>query len=156
MKKQAAGFTLVELMVVVVIIAILAAIAFPAYNEYIRRSNAAQAQQHIQQIANLLEQHRTRNFSYLGYQLPAALQNIPATGTPVKYTFTVRDGASNVALDNSAAQGQGWVVLAESKLSNNFSFVVTSTGVKCKTKTWANITGTTAATMSCGTGGEAW
>lgn len=47
MKKQASGFTLIELMIVVAIIAILAAIAIPAYNNYIREARMAKVTDHF-------------------------------------------------------------------------------------------------------------
>ena len=58
------GFTLVELMVVVMVVAVVAAIALPNYQAYVRKANAAFAQQEILKLADQLERHKTRNFSY--------------------------------------------------------------------------------------------
>ncbi len=45
--RKQAGFTLVELMIVVAIIGILAAIAIPAFSRYIKRSRTTEAVQHL-------------------------------------------------------------------------------------------------------------
>ena len=61
------GFTLIELMVVVVILAIIAAIALPSYSAYTRKAAVSQAEQEVQKIAEQLERHKSRNFSYKGF-----------------------------------------------------------------------------------------
>lgn len=67
LNKSHLGFTLIELMVVVVIVALLAAIALPSYQLYIQRSHLAQAQQEMQKLAEQLERHKAKNFSYKGF-----------------------------------------------------------------------------------------
>ncbi len=141
------GFTLIELMVVVVIVAIFAAIAIPSYQEYMRRANAAQAQQEIQRIASELERWKSRNFNYLGFNLnPNAVQN---------YTFEIKDGTTgNPDLTATAANGRSWVIRAERPDEKSFSFLMTSSGIRCKNKTKANVTFETCGTKI--TGREEW
>jgi type IV pilus assembly protein PilA len=48
--SRRAGFTLIELMIVVAILGILAAIAIPAFNVYVRRARSAEAGEQLRQI----------------------------------------------------------------------------------------------------------
>lgn len=146
-KCTSKGFTLIELMVVVVIVAIFAAIAIPSYQEYVKKANAAQAQQEIQRLASELEKWKSRNFNYLGFNLNAN----PVPG----YSFDIRDGSAlNPLLTASSASGQNWVIRAEHTANKNVTFLMTSTGMRCKNKTKANVTYTTCGTDA--TGREEW
>ncbi len=74
-----AGFSLIELMVVVAIVAILAAIAYPNYTDTVRRSNRSDARATLLQIAQSLERYFTENNTYAGATLgtaAATLSNI--------------------------------------------------------------------------------
>ncbi len=55
--NQAAGFTLVELIVVIAILAILAGVAVPAYSGYITQANKSNDQQLVSEVANALTLH---------------------------------------------------------------------------------------------------
>lgn len=131
--KRSSGFTLIELMVVVMIVAIFMAIAIPSYQNFIRRSSAAQAQQEIQRLASLLERSKSRNFNYIGFTENTAVIPPGATGTSIKYNISVVDGTDTTkALTDTAVSGQDYIIRALSTDSRNSSFVLSSTGLRCK------------------------
>lgn len=62
--KQQAGFTLVEIMIVVSIIGILASIAFPKWEMFIARSKQAEAKMNLSQIYSLEQSYFAENDEY--------------------------------------------------------------------------------------------
>ncbi len=66
MKKPAvqAGFTLIEVMIVVAIIGVLAAIAYPSYQEFVAKSRRAEAKTTLIGAQQWMERFYTENFRY--------------------------------------------------------------------------------------------
>jgi type IV pilus assembly protein PilE len=62
--RRNAGFTLIELMIVVAIIAILAAIAYPSYTSHVAKTKRVAAEGCLSQIAGYMERYYTTNLSY--------------------------------------------------------------------------------------------
>lgn len=63
-KWQAAGFTLIELMIVVAVIAILAAVAYPSYTSYIVKSNRRAAQSFMLEVSSRQQRYLLDARSY--------------------------------------------------------------------------------------------
>ena len=64
--KKAAGFTLIELMIVVAIVGILAAIAVPMYTDYVTRSQLVEGHTGLSDFRVRMEQYFQDNRTYLG------------------------------------------------------------------------------------------
>lgn len=155
--RRNSGFTLIELMITVAIVAIIAAIAIPSYDTYIRRADLSTAQQEMLKVAELLEKHRARNFSYDGFVLKGTATNqgayytVPsATNTTLLLPLNASSGNQKFTLTLSV-NSQTWSLKAVSQSPRNYSLLLTSAGLKCKTKTPANITAS-----SCGNDAEDW
>ena len=69
---RGAGFTLVELLVVVVIMSVLAGVAAPAYRDYVQQARRTQARAALMQAALWMERAAMANGRYPA-QLPAEL-----------------------------------------------------------------------------------
>ena len=156
-RKPCTGFTLIELMITVAIVAIIAAIAIPSYDTYIRRADLSTAQQEMLKVAELLEKHRSRNFSYDGFILRDPVLNEGpyaevdnATKTTLLLPLDASSGNQKFTL-TLTVNAQTWSLKAVSQSPRNYSLLLTSTGLKCKTKTAANMT-----TSSCGNETEDW
>ena len=59
-----AGFTLIELMIVVAIVGLLTAVALPSYSQYMIRAHHASAEQFLTEVAQRQEQYFLDSHSY--------------------------------------------------------------------------------------------
>jgi len=95
--RKVAGFTLIELMIVVAVIAVLTAIAYPAYTDSVRKSRRAQAKADLVEYASEAERWRTVNNSYTDFPLPYAKSPREAT-SPMHYELQLVKAANTFTI----------------------------------------------------------
>ena len=106
--KRVAGFTVIELMIVLIIVAILVALAYPSYINYVRKAKRGEAQQLLLNWSINQEIFRSNNPQYATTaQLPAPSHDLYTfdvanlTGT----TYTLQATATGDQANDKAKNG---------------------------------------------------
>jgi type IV pilus assembly protein PilE len=86
--KRIAGFTLVELMIVVAIIGIIASIAYPSYSNYVTRSKRADGMSALMLAAQAYERYRSNKFDYNVPLATIFASQVPVEGGTAYYTLS--------------------------------------------------------------------
>lgn len=101
-RRADAGFTLVELMIVVAVLGILASIAFPTFNEFICKGRRAGARNAIVEMLQQQERFMTQTGSYQEIKIPGM------SGTSFKtYTGDSPGAASHLLAAGPCVAGGG-------------------------------------------------
>jgi len=138
--RRAAGFTLIELMIVVVVIGILAAVGYPSYISYVQRGNRAAAQQLMLDIASRQQQYLLDARSYTATLGSSAGLNLAPQGWDCTTTITkCTNNYYEIAMSTvSAGPPPNYTITATARnqqLSDG-NLTLTDTGTKTPTTKW--------------------
>lgn len=142
-KRFFAGFTIVELMLVIVVIGILAGITIVAYNGVQSKGDDAAVQDNLVKITDQYNTFYTDNGAY-----PPADSSLSGAGVKVNrasYDNTTTSGAMLYCLSST---GQDYVLLARSK-SGHAYYVVSDGQVKQFTGTYPVLSGSPTVASAC-------
>jgi len=127
---QSAGFSLIELMIVVAIVGILSAVAIPAYQEYVKQGKTQEATSTLSNLRVQMEQFYQDNRTYAGSTACS-----PGAGTTKYFTFSCTAGPSLTAYTITAmgvaAQGMTGYSYTIDQDNAKTSVVPGGTGATC-------------------------
>ena len=98
-RHSSAGFTLIEIMIVVVVLALLAAVALPSFLDSLRKSRRAEAFTALSAVQQAQERWRSNNATYSNNLTAAPGGTPPGLGLP----DTTTGGLYTVALSGTTA-----------------------------------------------------
>lgn len=136
-RKRRAGFTIVELLIVIVVIAILAAIAVTSYSGINNRANDSAVQSDLKNIAKKLEIYKVDNGVYPAGDTQLAILDIKMSKS--SYGNGMLSGTYNVLYCRALADGPNkFALIAGSKSGNVFTYR-SDLGTITQTTSWVNV-----------------
>ncbi|MCO8060909.1 MULTISPECIES: type IV pilin protein [Acinetobacter] len=138
--KNIKGFTLIELIIVVAVLGVLAAIAYPSYQSYVKRTNRAEIQSTMMEIAQRLQSYKLSNGDY-GVNNSTSSYAMNPLINPAIYGQTVapRNGPALYDLTITASPNSSWTMTATPKINgqmkNTGNLTLDSSGKQCWEKT---------------------
>ena len=136
MKRQA-GFTLIELMVVVAVVALLAIIANPSYQNYVKKARRNQAQSLMLDATNREQQYILDKRQYTNSFTAMGLTFDDFNCTSVATECTNNFYKITIAVDNSATPPEYTITAtALGQQATDGNLTLDSTGAKTPTDKW--------------------
>ncbi len=103
--SKVAGFTLVEVMIVVAIVGILSAVAYPSYKSSIVKTRRADIQLRMVSYAQALERYYTTNGRYVSTGTTCGVSTPSAADDTRYYAWTVTCAANTFSISVTPASG---------------------------------------------------
>lgn len=133
-----AGFTIVELLIVITVIGILASIVIVSYNGAQKKGWDASVQSDLDSIAGLLEGSRVRSSPQEFPRTKAILDTLNIKATKSAYDTTITYNMIYCIANTGANAYQEFLLVAKSR--SGTIFAMTQDGFKANTYTQANLT----------------
>lgn len=132
--RSQAGFTLIEVMIVVAIIGILSAVAIPAYRDHVIRGKLTEATSNLADMRMKLEQFYQDNRTYIGACAAGTIAPLPSGGNAKAFTYscpTLTATAFTVQAAGNASEGM-----------SGFTYTIDQANTKSTTAVGADWTAT--------------
>jgi len=130
-KSNSAGFTLIEMMIVIAIIGVLAAIAVPSYKNYTVKSKRADMMAEMQNIASNIEAKKLATGSYTSVKIDGLAGNFPRQGSAA---YTIAITPSSTTADGTKLTSGKWTITAVPTAGQigDGTLTLAANGTKCR------------------------